>query len=405
MTVKKLLKFINCSLCDKGKLISNSELWVNVEEGIIVSAPSLEDEIFYDTVDLQNLIVAPGFIDIQINGAFGFDFSCSQDSKEYSKNYGKMMKEMIQTGVTSICPTLPSTFPEIYKVALPILKKSRNSTTTDSLGAHIEGPFLSPQKKGCHIPTAIRTAKDGFDTMIEVYGGEAAFDNISIVTAAPEVEGIMECIPELTKRGVTYSIGHTMATYEEAKDALKRGATMITHLYNAMPQPHHREPGVVGLVGMPSTADSNGLQNPFFGIVADGIHVHPAAVNFAYQTSKDKCILVTDAMMLIGLPNGIYQWEGRFIEKTDNYLHMKGTDTIAGSATDLPQCLRNLMQWSSLDLATAVKCVTNHPSSALGLEKKKGYLNPGCDADLTILDINGNVKQVYKLGNKIFDKK
>ncbi|CDK25857.1 unnamed protein product [Kuraishia capsulata CBS 1993] len=387
-----IAKFTNCTLCDKGVLRHNAELYVDLVAGTIANAP-----VFFEgeVVDLQGMILAPGFLDIQINGCYGFDFSHFVDEESYLQGYRECLSKLLHTGVTSVCPTLVTNYPEMYARVLPLVTGSRNSDTCDSLGAHCEGPFISMNKKGCHPPECLRDAPNGFASMQEVYGSENFYEHVAIVTAAPEIEGVLGAVTELTSKGVVYSIGHTEADYATSTEAMKLGASMITHIYNAMPQPHHREPGVVGLV-------SDRPVTPYFGLVADGIHVHHAAAALAYHAAPERCCLVTDAMTWLGCKDGTYAWDDRFVEKKGPLLHLKGSDTIAGSATELPQCIQNLMKWCQISLAEAIGTVTNNPALSLGI-KHKGYLDVGCDADLTVLDLSGNVKQVYKLGKKVFD--
>lgn len=398
--LEQIIRLTNCSLCDEGRLISNRDLYINKTTGKIISAPNSSAQ-FIESVDMEGLIVSPGFLDIQINGCFGLDFCSTDDSETFLRNYDMAMKEYIKTGVTSICPTLPSTFNHIYAKNLPVLKANRRNDQTESLGAHCEGPFLSPLKRGCHPPAALREAAQGFQSFEMMYDG--SMDCIKIITAAPELTGVLSAIKGITEdKKITFSIGHTMSNYATGLLAVEQGASMITHLYNAMPLFHHREPGVIGLISSPELRDADRL--PYYGVVADGIHVHPAAIASAYTSNPEKMFLVTDAMHLIGLGNGEYYWENdQYIVKEGYHLFLKGTDTIAGSATDLGSCLRNSMKWLNLSLPEAVKLVTNNPANSIGVESTKGYLKPGCDADLTILDSNGFVKQVFKLGEKLYD--
>ena len=131
-------------------------------------------------------------------------------------------------------------------------------------------------------------------------------ENVCIVTAAPEIEGVLDLIPSITDKNCVFSIGHTMAEYETGVQAIEKGATMITHLYNAMPQPHHRDAGVVGLINSPAVGEA---KTPYFGLICDGVHVDPSMANFAYRSNPNKCVLVTDAMHLIDyqmvITNGI----------------------------------------------------------------------------------------------------
>lgn len=210
----------------------------------------------------------------------------------------------------------------------------------ESLGAHVEGPFLSPEKNGCHDRTVIRKA----ETLKDIegcYGTGNLGPKVSStsglgcplirkITVAPEQGRMMELIPELTSRGIIVSIGHSDATYEEAYQAVSSGATMITHLFNAMKPLHHRNPGIFGLLGTVEPI----LPRPYFGMIADGIHVHPTAVKLAYNAHPEGFILVTDAMHLVGLPDGPYTWTNgdspSTIVKSGPVLCLEGTDRIAG---------------------------------------------------------------------------
>lgn len=392
-------KFTNGRLCDNGKLWKE-DLYVDNKKGVIVEKPKDSTEI--KVVDLKGHILAPGFLDIQNNGLYGVNFSSvgrdstAEDLIKFKRDYLDAMGKYVHTGVTSLCPTVVSSFPEVYHKMLPIFKRSRGSREADSLGAHLEGPFINLKKKGCHPPETFVTAKEGYEKFDEVYGDENLLENVCIVTAAPEIPGVVNLIPELKLRNITYSIGHTNADFDTALDAVSKGATMITHLYNAMPQPHHREVGVVGLITSPLAKNL-----PYFGIICDGVHVDPSMAVIAYRLSPERCILVTDAMHLIGLADGVYKWENQYIEKKGPRLYIKGTKTLAGSATTLPECVRNLMHWTGISLAEAVKTVTNNPARSINVQSQRGFLNVGCDADLVVLDSEGYLKQVYKLGQPL----
>ena len=207
----------------------------------------------------------------------------------------------------------------------------------ESLGAHCEGPFLSPTKNGIHKSDVLIEANT-FSDLEECYGsanidpftdpldGSARKPAVKMITAAPEVGQMTKIIPELISRGITYSIGHTEASYEEASAAVAAGATMITHLFNAMRPLHHRNPGVFGVLGI-----AESLRRPYFGVIADGIHLHPTSIKIAFNAHPDGFILVTDAMHLVGLPDGVYESaNSERIRKTGTSLVLEGTPKIAG---------------------------------------------------------------------------
>ncbi|CAK9436732.1 uncharacterized protein LODBEIA_P12540 [Lodderomyces beijingensis] len=398
-------RFTNCHLIDNGKVYRHHDLYFDNSTRKICNAPT-SPSFITKTIDLKGQLLAPGLIDIQNNGIYGVNFSnlnegsSPQDIAQFRRSYQDAMSKYLTTGVTAICPTVTSNFAGVYPKVLPIYKKSRLSHQTDSLGAHLEGPFINLAKKGCHPVETFVDAKEGEHKLLEIYGGDGnLLDNVCIITAAPEIPGVLDLIPFIKQHNCVYSIGHTMASYETGVQAIENGCTMITHLYNAMPQPHHRNAGVVGLINAPLKGSQD--KTPFFGLICDGVHVDPSMANLAYRSNPSKCVLVTDAMHLIGLPDGEYKWDGQVIVKNGDRLYLKGTDTLAGASTTLPQCIRNLMQWADITLAEAVKTATNNAASSINVEHERGFLNVGCDADFVVFNKDGYVTRVYKLGNEI----
>lgn len=387
-----ILNFTNCRLCDNGTLVPGN-LYIDTTSGKIV--PPHHDAA---TVDLGGNILAPGFLDVQNNGVYGVNFSTldetalAADVAQFRTFYRDAMAKYLRTGVTAMCPTVTSSTAPVYATMLPLYRKTRSPTQCDSLGAHVEGPFISHEKKGCHPEhTFVDAVAHLWD---EVYGQDNLRQCVAIVTAAPEIPGVLDAMETYSAAGdVVCAIGHTLLDHATALAAVGRGARMVTHLYNAMPQPHHRNPGVVGLIALPDA----GAALPYFGLICDGVHVAPSMVVLAYRANPDKCVLVTDTMHLFGLADGTYKWGAEHIVKKGTALRLQGTDTLAGAATDLPTGVRNLMRWAGVTLAQAVKTVTNNAAAALRLTTK-GSLAPGCDADLVVLDDAGHVLAVYKLG-------
>ena len=223
--------------------------------------------------------------------------------------------------------------------ALPFLGPSggnrRAEDGAESLGAHCEGPFLNPTKNGVHNVDVLIEAHD-FADLEACYGADNLRPSsegheipIKMITAAPERGQMMGLIPELRSRDVIFSIGHSEATYEDASEAVSQGASMITHLFNAMRPLHHRNPGVFGVLG-----SAENEQRPYFGIIADGIHLHSTTIKIAFNAHPEGFILVTDAMHLVGLPDGAYPWRnGEYvcnIVKKGSKLLLENSDTIAG---------------------------------------------------------------------------
>jgi N-acetylglucosamine-6-phosphate deacetylase len=423
---ERITKFTNCRLV-KGDELVEQDLWVSSATGKIVRS----QEVFYGshavpdiTIDLKGRIISPGLIDVQLNGAFGFNFSSIPDDPlTYGKTLRQVNKSLVQTGVTSYLPTLTSSRKEVYHQALPYLGPSGSLRLSEdgaeSLGAHCEGPFLSPTKNGIHPVEVLTPAVNGFSDLEDMYGssninptfspsGTVLPAKIKKITAAPEVAAMTRTIPEITARGIVYSIGHTEATYEEASAAVASGATMITHLFNAMRPLHHRNPGVFGVLGI-----AESLPRPYFGIIADGIHLHPTSIKIAFNAHPEGFILVTDAMHLVGLPDGVYDWgNGERIVKRGSQLLLEGTDKIAGSSITLIECVSNFLNFSGASVPQALKAVTATPAAMLGLQGVKGSLESDADADLVVLEeeVDGGGKrrlridQVWKFGSLVFDR-
>jgi N-acetylglucosamine-6-phosphate deacetylase len=254
----------------------------------------------------------------------------------------------------------------------------------------------------CYGAPNLNPSKDPLD-------GSPLPPRIKMITAAPELGSMSELIPCLTSRGIIFSMGHTEASYEDASIAVSRGCTMITHLFNAMRPLHHRNPGVFGVLGL---AESQ--PRPSFGIIADGIHLHPTSVKIAFNAHPDGFVLVTDAMHLVGLPDGTYDWtNGERITKIGPKLVLEAdTSKIAGSTIALIECVNNFLAWSGASIPQALKAVTATPATMLGLAGVKGTLDNDADADLCVFSEERGelgepklvVDQVWKFGTKVFDR-
>ncbi|KAK8911855.1 hypothetical protein QC760_000845 [Botrytis cinerea] len=443
-STSKVTKFTNCRLL-KGESLVTQDLWVSSFNGKIIQS----QEAFYgqlcvpdEVIDLGGRIISPGFIDTQLNGAFGFDFASipeSDDPNAYAKEFKRVNQLLIKTGVTSHLPTITSSRPEVYHHALPFLGPSGAnrlaSDGTESLGAHVEGPFLAPTKNGIHpLPVLLAPKSSDLTSLSDCYGASNLRGNIRLITAAPELPHMTSLIPTLTSppHNIIFSIGHTESTYEDATAAVTAGATMITHLFNAMLPLHHRNPGIFGLLGTTPTTNSSPplppssplvtqniipplpkpiTQRPYFGIIADSIHLHPTTITLAYNAHPSGLILVTDAMHLVGLPNGRYAWNNDFILKDGIHLRLESDGKIAGSSITLVECVSNFLNWTGCSVAQALKAVTETPARMLGLEHVKGKLEGGMDADLCVLDVvmeEGRkrvvVDEVWKFGVRVFER-
>ncbi|KAM0748066.1 Metallo-dependent hydrolase [Meredithblackwellia eburnea MCA 4105] len=404
-----ILRFTNCKVASKDGLLENRDVYIDTSEGKIISGQSYffgYRQPVQEIVDLDGKILAPGFIDAQINGAYGVDFSLFNGNRDhYLKGLEKVAKEIVETGTTSFLPTVITQDRNVYPKILPMLSPQIFCEGAQILGYHAEGPFLHPDKKGAHNEQYLETALLGIHSFDGVYGPSALDQNgVRLLTVAPDVEGVLDSIKPLTERGVVVSIGHSNATVTLATDALEAGARWITHLFNAMPPMHHRDPGIVGTLGAKEQR-----HRPFYGIIADAIHVHPATVRMAYDCHPDGCVLVTDAMPLMNprLPDGRHHWrEGRYIRKEGMSLYIDGTETLAGSAITMDQCIRNLVSFTTCSLSAAIKCASYNVAQMIGgdVAKRKGRIEEGWDADLVVLDKEGVVFQTWVRGKKVWER-
>ncbi|KAJ3140374.1 putative N-acetylglucosamine-6-phosphate deacetylase [Physocladia obscura] len=385
----KITKFTNCDVLRNGKIVKDETLWVR--GGKIVDPAAL----FYGSFDGPNEVVnlgdkksliVPGFLDLQINGYFGCDFA---ETENIGENIDKVAKGLVKYGVTSFCPTLVSSHPEIYHKVLPIISHKRGtfSGRAEVLGAHIEGPFLAEAKKGAHDVTTLKSAPNGYADLLECYG--PTFEEkgaVTILTVAPELEGLHACIQDLRKRSdIIVSLGHTEASYKDAEAAVAAGATMVTHLFNAMEAFHHRDPGPVGLIGC--SLQNSAVEKPYYGIIADGVHADPSSVRIAYVAHPEGCILVTDAIAAAGVEGDNFMLGTmRVRRKSSVEVVIDGTDTLAGSVVTMPTCIQNLVRFTGCTLAQAINAATVHPAKSIGIIDRKGTLMPGTDADFVILD-------------------
>ncbi|XP_049937574.1 N-acetylglucosamine-6-phosphate deacetylase [Schistocerca serialis cubense] len=378
MTQSQLLQFVNCSILRNHEII-REDIWVR--DGKIVNPEKMffDEKISADVqIDCRGALISPGFIELQINGGFGVDFSC--DFEDVEEGLRVVAKGILAHGVTSFCPTVVTSPAHVYDKVLPRLKKQAGGPKGATiLGVHVEGPFINPLKKGAHPEQFIKTFEKGFDSVLETYG---CLDNVRIVTVAPELEKAPEVIEKFVERGITVSLGHSMASLGEGEAAVKHGASFITHLFNAMLPFHHRDPGLVGLLASDAVPDDHVV---YFGIISDGIHTHPAALRIAHRTHPKGLVLVTDAISALGLEEGMHQLGQLSVEVKAGCAYIAGTDTLCGSIATMSECVKFFKEATSCSIVEALEAATLHPAKALGIDQTKGSLHFGADADFIFL--------------------
>ena len=233
----------------------------------------------------------------------------------------------------------------------------------------------------------------------DVFGGIETMQAIKIITLAPELKGSQALIEKLSQRdNVVVCIGHSNADFETGLAALRAGARSLTHVFNAMNPLHHRSPGLAGLIASP--------QAPYFSLIGDGIHLHPAILTMAFRSQPRKCILITDSIEMAGLPDGIYPGHAQIPRpqrKEGNRVTIDGTETLIGSCSSIDECVRNLLKWSGCSLPEAVACATENIVNMLG-DVSRGMIEAGRRADFVVMDDQGQVLQTWIKGVQVYDK-
>lgn len=338
-----------------------------------------------EIIDAKGNFVSAGFIDIHIHGYLGADV-CDGSAEGTFKIANGIMKN----GVTSFCPTTMTVSKEEINRALDTVRslkeKSRSWKGAEILGVNLEGPFINPKKKGAQSEEYIKKTDAKF--IID------NSDIISLATIAPETEGSIDAIKEIKQNSdVTVAIGHTDATFEEALEGINAGATHITHLFNAQTPLNHRGPGVVGAAL---------TENVTTELIADTFHVHKGLFELVSLLKNDNLVLITDCTRAGGMPDGEYTLGGQPIF-VNGVKCLLGDGTIAGSVLKLNRAVKNFADNISAPLYKAVYAATLSPARAVGVEKRKGSLEKGKDADIIIFNENFDILKTIISGEIKFE--
>ena len=370
----------NCNIVFLDRIEKGSLL---IENGIIKEINPSETKV-QKAIDCKGLYVSPGFVDVHIHGAGGHD---TMDGTFEAIN--EISKTICKYGTTSFTPTTMTMSADDILKSMISIKKAKIEGTDGAivLGAHLEGPFISPSAIGAQNPNyLISPSYENFESMT----GDA-IDAVVSITMAPEVEGAKELASILSSKGIRCSMGHTKATYEEAIDGIKHGFCHSTHLFNAMTGFTHREPGVVG-----ATFDSDITTET----ISDGIHISYPSLRVAYkQKGTDKTLLVTDAMCACGMPDGTYALGGQPVIVKRGAARLEN-GALAGSILTLNRAIKNLYDNTDYPLYEIVKMASYNGAKYCRVDDRKGQIKENFDADLTIFDENIDVKRTI-IGGKV----
>ncbi|WP_194091449.1 N-acetylglucosamine-6-phosphate deacetylase [Vibrio hibernica] len=326
-----------------------------------------------ETIDLNGDILSPGFIDLQLNGCGGvmLNDQITADTMQI------MHLANLKSGCTSFLPTLITSSDEEMKQAIQAERNYQQQYQNQSLGLHLEGPYLNVLKKGIHRPDFIRKSDSN---MIDIICDNS--DVIAKVTLAPE-QNSPEHIRRLSDANIVVSIGHTNATYAEARQGFANGISFATHLFNAMTPMVGREPGVVGAI-----YDTPEI---YAGIIADGFHVDYANIRIAHKVKGDKLILVTDATAPAGADMDHFIFVGKKVYYRDGKC-VDENGTLGGSALTMIEAVQNTVEHVGIALDEALRMATLYPARAIGVDNKLGQIKPEMVANLTVFDRNFKVK-------------
>jgi N-acetylglucosamine-6-phosphate deacetylase len=338
-----------------------------------------------ERIDVAGRVLAAGLIDLHVHGALGYD---TMDATPVALEH--MARFYAQHGVTGFLATTMAAPQEAVLAALTNVAQVMCAGTHGAavLGAHVEGPYIDVERRGCQDPAQVRRANPA------EYERLFATGVVKLITLAPEFPESQALIRYAIQQGAAVAAGHTRASYDEMCRAVGLGVSQVTHLFNGMEPLHHRAPGVVGA--------ALALEALRCQLIADNIHIHPAVLKLAVRAKGlDAIILVTDAMRGAGMPDGTYDLGGLAVNVRAGAARL-ADGTLAGSTLTLERAVRNIMAAADLSLADALRLATSVPACALGLQAHKGVIAAGYDADLVMLDEELNVHLTMVGGEVVF---
>jgi len=356
-----------------------------VEKELYIDGDKISNTVIGEVIDATGLYVIPGLTDIHFHGCVGYDF-CDGTPEALEK----MADYELANGVTTICPASMTFSEEQLTNIFANAANYKSEKGATLVGINMEGPFISMEKKGAQNGEYIhRPDADMFDRL-----QTAANGLIKLCDIAPEVDGAMDCIEKISDK-VTVSMAHTAADWDIATEAIKKGAKHVTHLYNAMPPYSHRAPGVIG-----AACDN---EQVMVELICDGIHSHPSTVRTTFKMfGDDRIVLISDSMEACGLEDGQYSLGGQEVTVKGNLAILTELGNIAGSVTNLMNCMRKAVKEMGIPLESAVKCATMNPTKAIGIYDNYGSLTVGKQADVVLLDEDLEIRYIIKAGEVVY---
>jgi N-acetylglucosamine-6-phosphate deacetylase len=326
----------------------------------------------FPVVELGDVLIAPGFIDVHVHGGGGYQVNCAT-REEVELSVCEMARFHARHGTTALVATTVSDSPEALRAAVEGVAAATKAPGTGVLGANLEGPWIAPARAGAQFPGALRLPSlDELGRLVTLGRG-----TLKLVTVAPELDGALDLIAAARAAGVVVAIGHTDADYETTVAAFEAGATHATHLFNAMAPIHHRRPGPVTA----ALADNR----VFLEIIADGVHIHPALISLVASRAPERLVLMTDAIGATGTAPGLHRLGPLEVVVENGRAVLAGhTETVAGSVLTMEKAVALAVHVAAVPLLVALQAASLHPATVLG-EIRKGRLVAGSDADIVVL--------------------
>jgi N-acetylglucosamine-6-phosphate deacetylase len=374
----------------QGQVVTDYEVWPGgtvLLEGGAIADVSPDDSLLGDANEAHehgDSLLLPGFVDLQVNGAFGVDVATEPS------RVAELSERLLSTGTTAYLPTVISSPESLYEEVLPGLAAGGPTSGAEVLGVHLEGPFINLEKRGAHAAAHVAPPDP------RLLGRLLDLAPVRMITVAPELEGSGELMALALRRGVAVSAGHSDAPFELAYEAFDSSVAGVTHLFNAMSAMHHREPGLPGAA----------FAHPrvVCGLIADGLHVHPEMVGLAFRMlGPDRVCLTTDAIAAAGMGDGEYRLATRSVY-IDGGVPRLGSGAIAGSVLTMNEAFRNILAFTGCTIPEAARMASTTPARLIGEGRRKGRLTTGYDADVAVLAPDLSVEAVWRGSERVYER-